>query len=103
MISEDIIAEINQVLAYPKIEKIYRPTGTHKQDLIEQVLKIAKFTEVTTRVEVIREHLADNKFLDCALAAKADYIISGDKHLLRVVTYKKIVISTVSDFLKSLK
>ena len=97
-ISEEIVAEISQVLAYPKIERIYK-TELRRQDLIEQVLKIAKFVKATTKVEVVSEHPADNKFLECALAANASHIVSGDKHLLKVVSYKKIQVSPVSDFL----
>ena len=97
-ISEEIIVEISQVLAYPKIEKIYK-TELRRQELIEQVLKIAKFVKATAKVEVVNEHPADNKFLECALAAKANYIVSGDKHLLKVVSYKKIQVSPLSDFL----
>ena len=68
--------------------------------MISQVQKIAKFVEVTSKVNVILEHACDNKFLDCALDSKADYIVSGDKHLLKVVAYKKIKILSVSDFLE---
>jgi putative PIN family toxin of toxin-antitoxin system len=34
----------------------------------------------------------DDKFLACALASKAKLIVSGDKHLLRVSGYRRIVI-----------
>jgi hypothetical protein len=36
------------------------------------------------RIAVIREDPADNMFLECAAEAEADYIISGDRHLLRL-------------------
>ena len=97
-ISEDIATDISQVLAYPKLEKTYHPI-LRRQDLIEQVLKNAKFVKVTNKVELIKEHPADNKFLECALAAKADYIVSGNRHLLKVVSYKRIPVFSVSDFL----
>ena len=67
--------------------------------MIEQVLRIAKFVEVANKLEVIQEHPADNKILECALAAKADYIVSGDKHLLNVGAYKKTKIVSTNDFL----
>ncbi len=98
-ISEGIGAEIGEVLAYPKLEKIYRPE-LRREDLVEQVLKNARFVKAPSKVHVVGEHPADNKFLDCALAANADYVVSGDKHLLKVVSYKKTKILTVSDFLK---
>ena len=98
-ISEGIAAEISQVLAYPKIEKIYR-TELRRQELMGQVLKNAEFIKTAIKVEVVTEHPADNKVLECALAAKADYIVSGDKHLLKVVSYKKIQVFSISDFLE---
>lgn len=93
------MAEISEVLAYPKLEKIYR-SKMHRKDLIEQVLKAASFVQVKSRVKVIEEHPADNKFLECALAAKANYLISGDKHVLKVLSYKQTKILSVNDFLK---
>jgi uncharacterized protein len=41
----------------------------------------------------------DNKFLGCASAADAAYIISGDKHLLRLIQFKEIKILNPKDFL----
>jgi putative PIN family toxin of toxin-antitoxin system len=71
--------------------------------MIEQVLKIAKLVKVNTKVKVIEEHPADNKFLDCALAAKADYVVSGDKHVLKVHSYTQTKMLSVSDFLEFLR
>ena len=68
--------------------------------MIEQILKTAKFVKVTNKLQVIKEHPADNKFLECAIAAKADYVVSGDKHLLKIEAYKKIKILSVNDFLR---
>jgi uncharacterized protein len=69
---------------------------------MSQVIKLTKFVAVENKVEIINEHPADNKFLDCAIAANADYIVSGDKHILNVVTYRKIKMLTVNDFLELL-
>jgi len=35
---------------------------------------------------------ADNRVLECAIAGEADLIISGDKHLLKLGSYKNIPI-----------
>ena len=98
--SEEIVGEISQVLNYPKIAKVYQLEGLLHSELIETVLKVVKFVEVTKKVSVVVEHTADDKFIECALAAKADYIVSGDKHLLKVGSYKKTRIVSVSDFLQ---
>jgi len=49
---------------------------------------------------------SENIFLECALDGKADYIISGDYHLLNIGSYKGIQIVRAKNFLmkeKSIK
>jgi len=96
--SEEIITEISHVLTHPKLKKIYQAEGLRREDLIETILKIAKFVKVTKKDNVVREHPADDKFLSCALAAGADYVISGDKHLLKIVRHGKTKILSVNEF-----
>jgi uncharacterized protein len=101
-VSEEIVAEISQVLAYPKIKKIWQALGMRREALMEQVLKNSKFVKVTNKVKVICEHPADDRFLECASAANADFVVSGDKHLLKVGAYGKTRILSVNDFLEHL-
>jgi len=98
--SEEIMAEISQVLTYPKLKNIYQAKRLRSEDLIEIVLKIAKFVEVTTKLKIVLEHPADDKFIECAKAAGARYIVSGDNHLLKIASYKKTQIVSVNEFLK---
>jgi putative PIN family toxin of toxin-antitoxin system len=99
-LSEEIVAEITQVLTYPKIKNVYKALGLKSQDLIEAVLKIAKFVKVTKKLCVVLEHSADDKFIECAQSANADYIISGDKHLLKVACYNETQIVSVRKFIQ---
>lgn len=101
--SEEIIMEISHVLTYPKLKNVYQAEGLRREDLIETVLRIGKFVKVAKKANVVREHPADDKFLGCALAAGADYVISGDKHLLKVACYRKTKILTVHEFLRVLE
>lgn len=41
----------------------------------------------------------DNRVLECALAGKAEFIVSGDRHLLRMVSYEGIAIVSIRQFL----
>ena len=95
--------EISNALTYPKLEKAYQAAGFRREDLIETVLRIGKFVNVTKRVNVVREHPADDKFLECASAAGADYVVSGDKHLLKVVRHRKTKIVSADEFLQVLE
>jgi uncharacterized protein len=43
---------------------------------------------------------ADDKFIECAVAAKARYIVSGDRHLLRLKAFRGVLIVPPTEFLK---
>jgi predicted nucleic acid-binding protein len=47
---------------------------------------------LSKRLNVIQADPTDNKYLACALEGEADYIVSGDRHLLDVGLYQGIKI-----------
>ena len=46
-----------------------------------------------------KEDPPDNRILECAVSAGSDFIVTGDKDVLRLGSYDSIRIITVSDFL----
>jgi len=50
-------------------------------------------------VDVIDKDPDDNRVLECALAASASYIVSGNSHLLELQEYEQIVIFNPVGFL----
>jgi putative PIN family toxin of toxin-antitoxin system len=44
----------------------------------------------------------DNRILECAIAAQAERIVSGDRHLLSLKRYVDIAIISLADFLATL-
>ena len=44
----------------------------------------------------------DNRILECAIAAQADYIVSGDRHLLALKRHADITMVTLADLLAKL-
>jgi putative PIN family toxin of toxin-antitoxin system len=48
------------------------------------------------------DHEPDNRVLECAHAAGADLIVTGDRHLLDLGSYKRIRIVTLVGFLQVL-
>jgi putative PIN family toxin of toxin-antitoxin system len=57
------------------------------------------FVEPDVKLNVIKTDIDDNKFLECAKSGNADYIISGDGHLLGLGTFEDIKIVTAKKFL----
>jgi len=97
--SPEIIAEIQRVLEYPHISKKYKLSKSDAQSLLTLIEHEAVVIPKLPAVHVIKDDPDDDKFLACALAARAEYIVSGDQHLLSLGSYKSISIVTVKEFL----
>ena len=52
-------------------------------------------------LDVVSDDPDDNRVLECAIAGKANCIVSGDRHLLRLGSYDGITIITVRQFLET--
>ena len=102
VLSDKILAEVERVLRYPKIKK---RTGWSAKENKEFCVKLAKFciiTEDTEEKGIISEDPADDKFLFCAVKGNADYIITGDVHLLKLQHFKGVDIVTPKEFLEKM-
>ena len=61
------------------------------------------FTTRTPKIKAVEEDPEDDKFIECAVALKAEVIIRGDKALQRLREYMGIRILTPQEFLKTYK
>ncbi len=101
-VSKDIILELSKVLLYPRIAKVLGKSSLHEKDVLRAISADSKMVEPKLTLYVINEDVEDNKILECALAAKADIIVSGDKHLLKLGKFRKTRILTPREFFGSL-
>ena len=97
-LSKDILDEYVDVL-----DRI----GLEDEREIEELLSLfAKginiiFTTKTPKIKVVKEDPDDDKFIECAIALKAEVIITGDKALKAIKEYLGIKILTPQQFLKT--
>jgi predicted nucleic acid-binding protein len=61
---------------------------------------IAEITKGELVLDVIKDDLTDNIILACAVEGGADFIISGDSHLLGLESFKEIEIVAPATFLE---
>ncbi|MBU0460819.1 MAG: putative toxin-antitoxin system toxin component, PIN family [Nanoarchaeota archaeon] len=94
--TEEIIEEIKEVLERPRITK--RLSLIEREFILNNFIHFSTTIKPAVRIEEIKDDPDDNKFLECAVSAKADYIISGDEHLLKVNRFKGILIVTPAEF-----
>lgn len=93
-VSQPIIAEMADVLA----RKFHM-----SEDFIAEAKKIvtraARVVTPSVQLDVIKEDPPDNRILECAVTGGSDFIVTGDKDLLRLKQYDSIRILKVSDFI----
>jgi putative PIN family toxin of toxin-antitoxin system len=98
--------EINLTLSHAILEEaadvLSRKFDWPPEDIAEArqwLSEIARIVTPAVLLEVIKEDPSDNRILECAVSAGSGYIVTGDKHLLRLGVYSGIRILKVSDFL----
>jgi hypothetical protein len=97
-VSEAILQEIRGILRGRKFQ--YPPQLTHT--ILSEIESMSYLIQPTAKIHRITKDPDDNKFIECAVAADADFIISGDIYLLELGTYKGIQIITPANFLSIL-
>ncbi len=55
---------------------------------------------MSLRVKAIQADPEDNRVLEAALAAGAEFVVSGDKHLLKLVEWKGIQVVSPTQFIE---
>lgn len=92
-VSEAILAEYCQVLARPEF-KIRRGL---RQQLLQLIRNHAQLVTPARVVQVARDP-DDNKFLECADAARADYLVTGNQRHFPTF-WKKTKVITSREFI----
>jgi putative PIN family toxin of toxin-antitoxin system len=102
--SESIIMEVQRVLSAPKLKDTFHLTDTRITRFVETLRKHAVLAIGTFKARgAIPNDPSDGIFLAAALNAKADFIVSGDKHLLHLESFQGIPIVMPRQFLDCLE
>ncbi len=99
IVSEDILAEYRRALGYERTRKRHGYTFSQIDQFIGDIRKAAMLVIVSEPLDVMEDDPDDNKILECAVTGGADYIVSGDRHLLNLRHYRGIQILPPAAFL----
>ena len=99
LVTDQLIAELRTVLSRDKFERNFAATGVSLDQLISDYSALVKFVEAAEIPPTILEDPPDDQVLACAVGGDARFIISGNRHLLRLKQFQGIEIKTVADFL----
>jgi uncharacterized protein len=96
--SEEIVDEFTDVIGRSKFKKTPSEIRTARNVLI----RTAKLYKLRSKRKVVKEDPDDDVVINTALDGRAEYIVSGDPHLIRLSVYKGIKIVGVADMLLKL-
>ena len=98
--SMELLSEFSEVIARPKFRRYMKRAHSRK---FERTLKRkATICRIKTHLPQMTEDPDDNLVLEAAHAGRVDYIVSGDRDLLKLEEFKGIKIVTVNRMLEIL-
>ncbi len=97
ILSRGVLEELAEVAADDKIRKYVKEEDVTK--FLRIINSTAKIVTIKSKFKVVKNDPSDDVFLRTAYDGGADYIVSGDKHLLSLNEFKGIKILTVSEVL----
>ena len=96
-LSNDILKEYYRIIFS---DEIITKNSFYKFLTLKIILFDAFLVFPNEKLNIIIEDPDDNKILECAISSNSHFIITQDKHLLKIKTIKEIKIITPEDFLK---
>ena len=99
LISNEILSEYEEIIGF-------KTTPSIAQHVVEMLLSLSNVekTDVFFRWNLIEPDPDDNKFSDCAVAGKSDFLVSNDHHfdILKSIDFPKILCLNIDEFVEQL-
>ena len=85
--SNEILEEFEDIL-----KRDFKYSNEETRNITEKVLQFLTLVIPSKKIDVVKDDPDDNKIIECALESNAEYIISYDKHLLKLKEFQGIKI-----------
>lgn len=97
--SLEILKEFKEVISRPKFGFSKRQIN----NVLLHIIEAAEIVQPNIKRDIIKEDPDDNKIIECAVFSKADFIVSGDNHLLKLKRADGIAIIRSTELLNQLR
>jgi putative PIN family toxin of toxin-antitoxin system len=101
--SPAILTEVRRSLAYPRVRKHLIASDEDLDLWVASLALVGEPVEGRLRIAVVAEDPADDKYIIAALEGRAQFIVTGDTHLVALKTYEGVRMVTPRVFLGLLK
>ena len=94
-VNTEILNEYEEILAQKMTKEIAR-------NVVEAIARLHTtiYQEIYIHFGLIKKDVDDNKFVDCAVAANAEYVVTNDSHfnILKEIDWPKVLVLTIKEF-----
>ena len=101
VVSQPILDELSRTLANSYFSQSL--TDEQRARAVRLLARRARFTPITVEVRSVASHPEDDLILATAVSARADYLVTGDRQLLKLQSYLGVTIVSPRDFLALLE
>src|SRR5690242_5581938 len=98
--TEEILQEVNHSLHYERIRTKYQWSEQRVGTFLATIRKDFLILKAPPSVHIVKDDPDDDKYFACAKQAKAEYIISKDKHLTTIGEWKGVRVIQPRQFLE---
>lgn len=100
--SRVLLAELTRILQRTKFANAIAASGLSLEELVLGYVELATLVIPAPVPPTVRDDPDDDHVLACAVAADADLIVSGDRHLLSLHTFESKLIVSPAEALRIL-
>lgn len=98
LVSEATLSELDRVLGYDRLPF----TDDLRIGYVSILAREGALVIPETEIHAVKPDPDDNRFLECAVAGDARFVVSGDDHLLDLGSFRGIEVVTPATFLRRL-
>ena len=98
LFSSLLLEEVQEALRYPRIRRRHGWSEEEIDAYVNRLTEMAILTTGQLRVSVVPQDPDDDVLVACAIEGEADFLVTGDQHLLSLGSYERIQIVTPARF-----
>jgi hypothetical protein len=98
LLSQPIVDEILRVTGYERLQRKYQKIRENRLEFVELISEQGIWVEPAETLAVVTADESDNRYLECAVAGGARYLVTGDEHLLTIGEYQGITVLSPAAF-----
>lgn len=101
VITNELEAEYRRAVEYPQVRR--QAARVNRQSFVDAIVATADRVEAGSAVGAVPADPGDDKVAAAALAGRADFLVTLDRHLLDLAGLPGVVILRPGDFLRELR